>query len=67
LVDCIVKVLGRASQLNDGQIIGLLAASFAIGGTAWTSSVKLLSDMADQRRTEILKQFGLYLGKENKQ
>lgn len=54
LIDCIVEVLGRASQLDDEQVLGLLAASFAIGGVTWASSIKLLNSMTDERRSTIL-------------
>ncbi len=46
----IVEVLKRYSHLEDNQIIGLVVASFTIGGTCWTGTIKLLTAMEEDRR-----------------
>ena len=66
LDEYILEVLKRVDQLNDKQIIGLMLASFYIGGSCWLGTVKLLTAMDQEHRQSVLKLFQMYLCKQYK-
>ena len=60
----IIEVLKRVGQLTNAQVIGLMLASFNIGGSCWIGTGKLLSSLDQDRRKEVLQMFQMYLSKQ---
>jgi hypothetical protein len=42
---------------------GLIVASLILGGACWSSSVKMVAELNEDDRTELLKRFKLYANK----
>ena len=59
LSEYILELLKRVDQLNDRQVVGLILASFNIGGACWIAAVKLLVAIDPDRRLKTLQLFQL--------
>jgi len=64
LVECLIEILERSDQLDDEQVLGLLAAAIVLGKTVWGCAVKMLSVVTLLKRESVLSSFEIYLRKQ---
>jgi len=63
LIDSILAVLQRVSQLEDDAVVGLAVASMVLGNACWEGTVKMFSQMDSERRDRVFTIFKRHLQK----
>jgi hypothetical protein len=63
IAECIISSMKRCEDLTDMQVSGLVTAAFFIKDQCWLQAIKLLSQLASERRVTAFKNLSLVLTK----